>query len=519
MRTLRTPAILLSMTLAGCATQAIAQGVVPETRVSNGPTSSQPPDILAGQSLWVARQPTPEDPGVVTGITLGELYTNNLKLAGPGQPKEGSLITAIQPFLKSAYSSPRLSGIFDLQLSGYLYTGHLNQQQLAEDLDASGTLTIVPQHLFLAGTATYGREVINHELPSGAATFFLNNNSANVGAATLSPYWVQSLGPVGTMRLRYTRGRVVYNRNGIPDASGNRLEGISNVTSNGVDFSIVSPKYDYWGWSLSYVAQHLKTDSGRELKFATATLGASRQLGIHLRLLANVGKENRFSPDGTVTVLGARFWNVGFEWSNARNDFKLLGGHRFYGHSAQLSWVHHAALLTTRVSYEERPTDLSQQLLGATPGVNLHLPRGISGVPSLFEHRIYLMKRAMASATYEMATGKLSVRLFDESRDYFLRGSRHEDVADAQLSWQFNLGPFTRITPTLGWRRYRFQDAQVNYTRYAQVKLVHQVNPSNFFSVQLRHDSRDTHAGRRAAHGYRVGVIYFKWTHLFSGVY
>ena len=58
-------------------------------------------------------------------------------------------------------------------------------------------------------------QVINNELPAGSGTFFLDNNRANVGMGTISPYWLQDLGRVGTMTLRVTRGRVVHDDRGI----------------------------------------------------------------------------------------------------------------------------------------------------------------------------------------------------------------------------------------------------------------------------------------------------------------
>ncbi len=41
------------------------------------------------------------------------------------------------------------------------------------------------------------------------------------------------------------------------------------------------------------------------------------QVSLNTRLLADVGKENKFLPDGTIDKLGANFWDVGFAWSNA----------------------------------------------------------------------------------------------------------------------------------------------------------------------------------------------------------
>lgn len=522
MRTPSRPVFLSSMILASLLIQAHAQDVQTGKQAGKKkPATSEQTQDTTDRRRFPGRilEPTLDDPGLVLGVKLGEMYTDNLRLGGEGQTKESSFITTVNPFVMVAYDGPRLSGVLDYSLTGYLYEGNETGHQFAQDLNARGQLMLIPRHFFLDGTATYSRAVINHRLPTGGGAAFLDNNRANVGTASLSPYWVQELGRVGTMTLRYTHGRVFYNRNGIRGAHGNRLAGISDITSDGASFSIISPREQTWGWQLLYQEQRLKPDHGDDLKFATARLGVSRRFGIHLRLLAHVGRENRYLPDGSVDKLGGKFWNVGFNWSDPRNTVELLGGHRFFGRSIQFSWSHRATLLTTRVAYEERPTNLNQQLLGLHPGtmrMRIRLPE--SSIPSLLQRRVYLMKRATVSAGLEMRTGKLSVTLYDESRDFFRLDGKDEKVADAHASWLIELGPFTSLTPTLGWQRYKFRDGQVNYTRYVQVAAAHQFDPANFITLEFRHTSRNAFSGRPGAHGYKVNVIYLKWTHLFKGI-
>lgn len=500
-----------------------ATGLVEAQAQSSPPalssSSVSTPGAQAGGSenvpLGTIPQPTVANPGVVSGITLGELYTDNLTLAAPDQPRETSWITEIQPFIRAAYSGPRLSGVFDYALTGYLYKGQSQHNQLAQNLDAQGTLAIVPQHFFLDGTALYGREIINNQLPVGSGSFFLDNNRANVAAGTLSPYWLQGLGNLGTMSLRYTRGRVVYNDRGIPAQNNALLTAIPNVTSNALQFSVVSPKDLTWGWNLGYSEQRLEPDFGLGIEFAVAKLGTSLQVSTTTQLLADVGKENKFLPDGTVQKLGAGFWDVGFDLSDMQDDFKLLAGHRFYGHSYLFSWSHLAALLTTSISYSEQPTDYNQQLLNLNPADIVTSPSIIPRIPSLTERQVYLSKRLTASASYTMPRSTLSVIVYDELRTYFVLNSSQERVANAEVNWLFNIGVFTTLTPSYGVQRYQFQDGQINYNHYAQLALVHQFNPDDFGSVRLRNDSSNVYYGQPGAHGYRVNVLFLQWTHLF----
>lgn len=516
MRKLSASVVLSSIILGGWLTGAKAQDVGFETP---SVLNAVPNDQAAADDEsrpGVIPQPTVDSPGVVTGISLGELYTDNLKLAGPGEPKESSWITQIQPFLKSAYSSPRFSGVFNYMLTGYLYPGESSHNQLAQDLDANGTLTILPQHFFLDGIASYRRQIINNRRPSGGGTFFLNNNQANVGIASLSPYWVQDLGNAGIMSLRYSLGRVVYNDRGIPGQGGNQLGGIPNVTSSAAQFSLVSPKYETWGWSLGYSEQRLDPDFGQSVQFAMAKVGISRQISNGTRVFADAGKETRFLPNGTLDKLGASFWDAGIDWSNTRDHFRVMAGHRFFGPSYQLSWTHVAARLTTNLSYVEQPTDYNQQLLGLNAGSGAPRPINVRpSIPSLTERNPYLSKRWSASATYLMPRGTLRARLYDESRTYFFDDNVREKVANADVSWLYNLGPFTTLTPTVGWQRYEFRDGQTNYTHFVQLALVHQLNAKNFGSVKLRNRSRNVSFGAPEEQRYRVNVIFVQWTHLF----
>ncbi len=476
------------------------------------------PGEEAGNSnvpIGTVRQPTLAEPGWVVGVTIGELYTDNLKLAPSDTPKQTSWITQIKPFLKAAYSGPHFSGVLDYALTGYLYAGHSSYNQVTQNLDANGTLTILPQHLFVDGTAMYGSEVINNQLSAASGTFFLNNNRANVARGTLSPYWIQDLGNVGTASLRYSYGRVMYNTRGIPAQNGDVLSGIPDITSNAVQFSLVSPTDKTWGWNLGYSEQRIEPNFGRSVDYAVAKLGAYVKVSNTIRLLVDAGRESKFLPDGTVDKLAASYWDAGLTWASSLYQLKAMVGHRFYGRSYQFSWSRTAALLTTTISYEERPTDLNQQLLGENPGLVNASPVGLSSLPSLTERQSYLMKRATASAEYEMPTGRLRVRLYDERRSYFALDHRQEKVVNANVDWLFNIGAFTTLTPTLGWQRYQFRDGQVRYNNYEQLALVHQFGPEDYASVRLRHDSSNVSSVLTGARGYRANVIFLQWTHLF----
>jgi hypothetical protein len=517
MRARATSAVLTSFVLGGWLTTAAAQSMGMNAPNGSSVAQDEQPADAGDEPVGVIPQPSPARPGIVAGVTLGELYTDNLTLAASGQPRQSSWITQVQPFFRGARSGPRFSGVVDYTLTGYLYAGQSRSNQLAQDLDARGTFAVIPQHLFVDGMASYGREVINNELSSGSGTFFLDNNHANVAAGSLSPYWVQDFGRGGLMLLRYTWGRVMYDDHGISGRNAGLLNGITDSTSNALQFSLSSPEYQTWGWNVGYSDQRIEPDSGRGIEYAIAKLGTSWQVSNNVKLLAEGGKESRFLPDGESRKLGATFWNAGFEWSDARTHLRMLAGHRFYGRSYEFSLSRTAALLTTSVSYIEQPTDLNQQLLGRNPAQPISTPIGIPGVDvgSLRNRQVYLMKRATASATYTMPSSSLSLALYDERRTYFTLDHRQEKVASGELTWRFDIGAFTAVTPMLGWQKRQFQGGQTSYNHYSQLALVHQLNPKDFASLRLRRDSRNVYSEVPGAHGYQANVAFVQWTHLF----
>lgn len=462
-------------------------------------------------------QPTIESPGLVVGFSLGQLYTNNVRLAGPNQTKSSSFITQVEPFIRAAYSNPRFTGMLNYSLTGYLYRGQTHDHQVAQKLHATGTITLIPNHFFVDAMTSYQRQIINSALPSAPAvdSYFLTGNQANSAVGLVSPYWIQGLGALGTLRLRYSRGRVVYNDRGIPGQNALALARISNATSNGASFSITSPQSGLLRWNLSYAQQRIEPDQGSSTEFAAGKVGLGFQVSPNLTLLVDGGKENKFLPDGTVQRLRAPFWDAGFSWANSLDYFKVLVGHRFYGRSYLVSWTHQAARLVTTLSYRERPTNLNQTLLTQNPTQAIILPMSVPRIPSLTEIQPYLSKRATASITYTGVKDDITLTLYDENRRYFSGSRQSERLVDAQLTWVYQVGAFSTLTPTFGWQRYKLQNGQITYHYVWRISFTHRFDSQNTGRIGLANQFANVTNGIAGAHGYRAKAIFLQWTHTF----
>lgn len=463
----------------------------------------------------VVGQPQPWKPGIVAGVSLGELYTSNLWMNYSGQPKTSDWITVVQPFVRAARSGPRFSGVVNYSLTGYAYSGNSAYNTVAQDLDAIGRLTVVPQHLFVDGFAKYDHENLSDFMPPGYGTFYIGTHRVNVGVARLSPYWQQSFGAAGIMTLRYSLGRVVYDRAG--DSVGANYA-LPDVTSNGLQFKLEQPRDARLGWSVNYAWQRLDPSFGPDVRFQTATASVWYRVNETLRFLGDLGRENNYRADGTAESLAATLWDVGLQWTSPTNDVTVKLGHRFFGPSSELSWTHTAARLSTVLRYEQRPGDINMELLNQNLGPGTVWPVYMTQqYPNLTARGpgLYILRRGSFNLNYELASSKLSASVYNEIRDYFVPTGGPQRVFDARLAWMFELGSRTTLTPSVEWQKLRYDGGIESNPRSEQIALMRQVTSHDYASLRYRHGGWDYEQFMAPTHDFDVNTFYAQWIHLF----
>lgn len=468
----------------------------------------------------IVTQPEPGAPGVVAGVLVGELYTDNLGLNYSGQPRQSDWITVVTPFVRAARSGPRFSGVVNYSLTGYAYSDNSSSNRVAQDLDAIGRLTLVPQHFFLDGFAKYDHENIDNYIPPGYGTFYLGTNRTNVGVAQLSPFWQQDFGQVGLMTIRYSLGRVVYDRSGGYSSSGFSSAGylLPNVTSNGLQFKLTQPRDAKLGWDVNYASQVLSPSYGADVRFQTLTAGVWYRVNQTLRFLGDLGRENNYRADGTARGLGATRYDVGLEWDTPQNHVLLKVGHRFFGPSSEFSWTHTASRLSTVLRYQQRPTDINAELLEQNIGPGVVWPVNVNQpYPNLTARGqgLYIMRRGSFEMNYEMANSDLSVGAYNEIRDYFVPNTGPERVAQANIAWKFILGARTTLTPSIEWQRFRYPGGLESDPRTEQLALMHQFTLHDFATLRYRHGAWDYEQFMAPTNNVAVNVFYAQWIHLF----
>lgn len=433
-------------------------------------------------------------------LTVGEIYTDNLFLAPPGAEREDEFVTEIEPGLKLRYSAPRLQATVDYRLQGLVYAEHSDMNHAYNQLNANATLEAIEDWFFIAGRTIYDHQVIDPEETGGRSNLFGSSNRTGISATTISPYIQHSLGSIGVATLRYGYGRIFYSSD-IPD-----------VTSNTYSFLLArQPQYGPLTYDLFYLNQKIDPDRGRDLSFKRARLGLQYHVSARTSLVANVGKENRFLPNGTIDELGSTFWNAGARWHSEQDQLEILYGHRFFGATYQFSWRHDGADVHTDVSYREEPTNYNRMLLGRRPSTAIQSPVfSYPRLPSLRDRRIFVLKRAALDVAFDLSDSQIRVRLYNEHREY-VELAETDHVQGGRLSWEFALGSRDSLVPSYSYRRYEFRDGQINYYYRSEVEWQHRIGREFNFHLALRNEKRNAISGR----GYRVNTILLELTRHF----
>ncbi|HET7586553.1 MAG TPA: TIGR03016 family PEP-CTERM system-associated outer membrane protein [Gammaproteobacteria bacterium] len=430
-------------------------------------------------------------------VTVGEFYTDNLLLAPPGEPREDDFITEIEPGLRLDYAAPRLTANVDYRLQGLVYADHSDMNHAYSQLNANATLEAIEDWFFINGRTIYDHQVIDPERTGGRNNLFGGTNRTGLSATTISPYLQHDFGSVGVATLRYGYGRVYYSSD-IPD-----------ITSNTYSFLLArQPQYGDLTYDLFYLDQEINPDRGRDLSFKQARLGLQYHVSARTALVANVGKENQFLPNGAIDELGSTFWNAGVRWQAEKDRLEILYGHRFFGASYQFSWHHDGADIHTDVSYLEEPTNYNRLLLGRQPTTAIESPYfSYAELPSLRNRRVFVLKRAALNVAFDLSDSQIRVRLYDEHRNY-VELAENDHVQGGRIAWEFAMGTRDSLVPSYSYRRYEFRDGQINYYYRSQIAWSHKLGRTLSMRVAARNEKRNTIRGQ----GYRVNTILLEVT-------
>lgn len=289
---------------------------------------------------------------VTPSIAVSETASDNLFLSS-SESKSG-LVSAITPGISINGAGSRAKLRLNYQLYSLFYSVDPSQNnQLQNSLNASGSLEAIEKWFFIDATGTISQQSLS---PFGAApvsasvSTSVNDNIAETGVYTVSPYIRGEFGSVADYLLRYTlssshsKGNSAYNSD--TETWLGQLSGKTRLASVGWSVDGSATVYDQG-------SQRTKKDNRVrgviyyqiDPQFQVSLIGGSEQ--------------NNYE---TLDMESSTIAGAGFKWTpTERTELAFSREERFFGPANTFSFSHRTPLSAWQASASEDVTSNSAQ--------------------------------------------------------------------------------------------------------------------------------------------------------------
>lgn len=485
--------------------------------------------------LLVSFGATAGDWHLQSGVTVSELYTDNVDLTSSGE--RSAWITEVRPHFNFHRQGARLRADVDYNLQGLYYAGGSHGARVQHYLEGRANAELLEDWFFLDASARSSREPISIGSTTGVGS---NNaigsrNTSSVASYTLSPYLRHRFGSVASMEARVEHNGVFIGDSGASNAD------ITRYSLSAVSGSASFP--------LSWSARYLKTDNDNRSSGISDTgdeqlsFNARYQLAPTFGLLAQAGKEKNDYTGVTKKVRDYSYYGLGFFYTpgrrfsmdllfNSSNNGDFISGRitanptlrtsidvsstqRAYGRSHSAGITHRTRHSTWSLRYLDDLTNYQQQYLNYAgslfmyqcPGsVELH-PPGVSPsdpgncafiqIVNIFNPALtnttYVNKNLMGTVSYVLRRNTWSVSAYDNKREYKSLTAGSDETRGLQASWSVKPAANTTYTLTGGLSRNKENlagrsDDLWNVGFVATRQFMTKLNGS----VELRHQERSS---------------------------
>lgn len=436
-------------------------------------------------------------------VTLQQTYTDNVTLAS--DDTESDFVTGLIPALTFCRSGRRFRAQADYQAEMFHYWDDSGRNDVFHKFNADTTTTIVQDRLFFDARALYTQQPISTRAAFSADNAVSTENRTDARTVEASPYFRQSLGPVGDTVTRYTYTRTDY------------TEGVADVNRHIGTFDLISPEgSNPFTWRTSVRSERVRredTDTG-SFYFDDAFAEVGYLLTDRLSVIARGGAETRTRSGGRQDRFGSSYWESGLRWAGDRTVLDARYGRRFFGDTYFASISHQANRLNLRASYEETQ-QLSDRFVVGDVEIRFDVDP-ITGEPELvqivdIEQEVFVSKRASVAATYDTANSTINVSAFRDRRDFQVAGDNTERYGgDISLRWQWL--PRTALIPRAQWQRVEFRDDRKDTAWLAQLSIAHLLSPTMQAGASVRRQKRTSDA---ESVGYTENAVILSITRVF----
>ncbi len=263
-------------------------------------------------------------------VTLSGAYTETDTGQARSGARDGEFVTQVSPGFRLAGRGARVQGSLDYTLNATWYSKTPEAKTFDNALSAAFTAEAVENRLFIEGRGHIAKQSLS---PYGTQSVDqlgrYNDNRAEVGTATLSPYLVGQLGSAAAWQLRYN----VF-------ASETRGSSLSDSLAYGPMLSVFSRSSGALvGWAVSASQQTVDFKAGRKTDFERFNGQLFFRPHSDWQLSLNAGQER--TDVGVGTQQRYDNWGAGLRWTpTPRTTIAVQGDERYFGRGHSLVFEH-----------------------------------------------------------------------------------------------------------------------------------------------------------------------------------
>ena len=365
-------------------------------------------------------------------VDAAAYYVANMDLVSPPADEVNQAGLELAPGIYAAYRSARARGAIDYSLIGRAWEDS-SYDDASHRLAANGDYTVVPELLFVRGSASYDDAIVDPARGGnyGGYGIFDRTNIQEFGAASVNPYLQRRFSDF-QFDVSYTYGRVWY----LDDVETGSLfldnqDSIDQTALVSFGSADQDRAFDF---RVFYEWQGSEFERSPDYRYDRAGLELGARLARTLRLVADGGAESDLDVSTEDGGLDSEYWHVGLVWTpDARTVAEARYGQRFFGDSWSLRISRQVRFVNIEATYEEDPTVETRNLaLGdfdpgelppTAPGDNLS---SASSSP-------FVARNAALAVVAEGARTRLSLRGYRNERDYLQALPPDETILGAQL--------------------------------------------------------------------------------------
>lgn len=392
---------------------------------------------------------------------LSIIFSDNVTLAPNGE-EEDDFLYLIAPTLSWKTDGDRLDADLRYRPEAYFFQDTVDADNVFHTVDASSTIALVRDALFVAANASNYYTIISPDERVPSSNLPVSSNRAESTVFEIRPYWEQDLGFANVL------AEASLNDTSYSAEDSLRADSVrDNEIRRGL-FSLNNHQLQQGlAWGLMYQYRRVEYDQSTPWDHQMASADLGYWINGVVRIFASGGMESSYQ-NFLDPSLDEEFWESGFQYTpNQRLDMEVAVGERSFGTSYRARMSYRLRRGQTTLTYTEQPSTQGETTAGRRPLALLDNLDNFLDRPGATDR--FVRKRGQWQTSIDLAKSSLSLRIFSEERTQRttndgdpLRSERHHGAA---LRWEWRLGTKSTLSFDTDFAQRDTADIEADFMR------------------------------------------------------